>query len=165
MALNQAENLMRRSDKGPSGRVAIDAPGAIGLRFIVPVLSALRTAHPGILLDLSVGDRTMIFRPDTFDMVVRVGALGEGKGEVITLARTRLVQIASPGYLERRGTPATPEDLHDNDCILYATVERPIGQWRFVRGAKDALFALQASQSWRCSRTCRSGWRRYCTDT
>lgn len=133
-AVEQAESRMRMSDMGPSGRVALDAPGAIGLRFVVPALSQLRALHPRIVLDLSVGDRTMMFRPEAFDLLIRVGVPAEGKGEVVNLGRTRFVQVASPDYLARRGEPVTPDDLHDHDCVLYATVDRPVGQWRFVRG-------------------------------
>lgn len=132
-AIRQAENMVRRSDAGPSGRVAIDTPGAIGLRFIVPALPLLRATHPGVVLDLSVGDRSMTARPESFDMLIRVDIPAEGRGEIIKLGETRFVQIASPDYLKRRGTPQTPDDLHDHDCILFATVERPVGQWRFVR--------------------------------
>src|SRR6218665_969075 len=124
-AMAQAESRVRLSDGGPSGRVALDAPGAIGLRFVVPALSRLRVLHPRIMLDLSVGDRSMIFRPEGFDMLIRIGVPAEGKGEVINLGRTRFVQVASPDYLTRRGEPAHPDDLHDHDCVLFATVERP----------------------------------------
>ena len=139
-AVEQAESRMRLSDAGPGGRVSLDAPGAIGLRFVVPALSRLRALHPRITLDLSVGDRGVIFRPEGFDMLIRVGVLPEGKGDVINLCRTRFVQVASPDYLARRGEPAHPDDLHDHDCVLYATVERPVGQWRFTRdGDKRSL--------------------------
>jgi len=133
-AVEQAESLVQMRDMGPSGHVALDAPGAIGLRFVVPALPQLRALHPRIALDLSVGDRSMMFRPDGFDMLIRIGVPAEGKGEVINLGRTRFVQVASPDYLARRGEPVTPDDLHDHDCVLYATVDRPVGQWRFVRG-------------------------------
>lgn len=135
-ALGQAETMIRRSDAGPSGRVAIDAPGAIGLRYVVPAVPLLRAAHPGILLDLSVGDRSASVRPDSFDLMIRVGVLPAGRGEIVTLGQTRFVQVASPAYLDRRGTPQTPDDLHDHDCILYTTVERPVGQWHFARGSE-----------------------------
>ena len=139
-AVGQAESRVRRSDAGPMGRVALDAPGALGLRYIVPALRQLRALHPHIILDLSVGDRGTVFRPEGFDMLIRVGAPAEGKAEIINLARTRFVQVASPDYLARRGEPATPDDLHDHDCVLYATIERPVGQWRFVRaGERRAL--------------------------
>ena len=133
-AVEQAESLVQMRDMGPSGHVALDAPGAIGLRFVVPALPQLRALHPRIALDLSVGDRSMMFRPEGFDMLIRIGVPAEGKGEVINLGHTRFVQVASPDYLARRGEPVTPDDLHDHDCVLYATVDRPVGQWRFVRG-------------------------------
>jgi DNA-binding transcriptional LysR family regulator len=136
-AMGHAENLVRRSEAGPSGRVAVDAPGAIGLRFVVPALLGLRAAHPRIMLDLSVGDRSMLFRPEAFDLLIRVGVPSEGKGEIIRLGQTRFLQVAAPAYLERRGFPATPDALHDHDCILYATAERPVGQWRFRRGKEQ----------------------------
>jgi len=41
-AVEQAESLVQMRDMGPSGRVALDAPGAIGLRFVVPALPQLR---------------------------------------------------------------------------------------------------------------------------
>ena len=133
-AVEQAESLVQMRDMGPSGHVALDAPGAIGLRFVVPALPQLRALHPRIALDLSVGDRSMMFRPEGFDMLIRIGVPAEGMGEVINLGHTRFVQVASPDYLARRGEPVTPDDLHDHDCVLYATVDRPVGQWRFVRG-------------------------------
>lgn len=135
-AIGEAEGRVRRSDGGPVGRIALDAPGSLGLRYIVPALPQLRAQHPNIMLDLSIGDRGTVFRPEGFDMLIRVGVPAEGKGEVVTLARTRLVQVASPDYLARRGEPATPDDLHDHDCVLYATVERPVGQWRFARAGE-----------------------------
>ena len=133
-AVEQAESRLQMRDIGPSGRVALDAPGAIGLRFVVPALPQLRALHPGVTLDLSIGDRSMMFRPEGFDMLIRIGVPAEGKGEVVNLGRTRFVQVASPDYLARRGEPVTPDDLHDHDCVLFATVDRPVGQWRFVRG-------------------------------
>lgn len=132
-SIQQAENLVRQGDARPVGRVAIDAPGAIGLRFVVPSIPTLLSAHPRVALDLSVGDRNMMFRPEGFDMLIRVGAPPEGKGEVIPLGETRFIQVASPEYLRRRGAPSTLEELHDHDCVLFTTVERPVGQWRFLR--------------------------------
>ena len=132
--LTQAETAVRRGTGGPSGRVQIDAPGAIGLRFVVPALPALRTLHPEIVIDLSVGDRGTVFRTDGFDLLIRVGSPNEGQGHIVPLGETRFVQIASPDYLARRGTPGTPEELLEHDLVNYATAASPIGhRWRFWR--------------------------------
>lgn len=139
-AVSHAENAVRRGGTGPSGRVAIDAPSALGLRFIVPALPLFRESHPRIAIDLSVGDRSTLFQAEGFDLLVRVGSPPDGKGEVIPLGRTRFVQIASPAYIARRGAPATPDEIHEHDTILYTTAERPIGRWRFWKdGEKRSL--------------------------
>ncbi|GAC1574607.1 MAG: LysR family transcriptional regulator [Sphingomicrobium sp.] len=133
-ALVQAETSIRRGKGGPSGRVQIDAPGAIGLRFIVPALPALRALHPEIVLDLSVGDRGMAFHTGGFDLLVRVGEPTEGQGQVVPLGETRFIQVASPDYLSRCGQPDSPEALLEHDVVLYATAAGPIGhRWRFWR--------------------------------
>lgn len=133
-AMTQAESAVRRGITGPSGRVQIDAPGAVGLRFIVPAIPVFRALHPEVALDLSIGDRGTVFRADGFDVLVRVGEPREGGGQVVPLGQTRFVQVASPDYLARRGAPSTPDELSDHDTVLYATIESPIGhRWRFQR--------------------------------
>lgn len=135
-ALERAENAVRQTRSGTSGRVAIDVPGAIGLRFIAPALSAFRIQQPGITLDLSLGDHTTTLRPDGYDLLIRIGP-AEGKGAIFTLGRTRLVQVASPDYIARKGMPFTLDDLRQHDCILYTTTHQPVGQWQFSRQGKN----------------------------
>lgn len=143
-AINEAEDAVRRGARGPSGRVALDAPGSIGLRFVVPALALLRDLHPRVAIDLSVGDRATIFRPEGFDLLIRVGMPPEGRGEIISLGQTRYIQVASPEYVARKGVPTTPEELHDHDTILYAAMDRPIGQWRFRRDGEQRSLRLRS---------------------
>lgn len=133
----RAKNSVRRGGGGPSGRVSIDVPGAIGLRFVVPMMQPFRERQPGIALDLNLGERASVFRPEGGDLLICVGVPPEGKGEVIKLGQTRFVQVASPDYIARHGVPEMPEDLHEHATILYATIERPVGQWRFVREGEN----------------------------
>ena len=135
-ALRSAEANARRGSGGPSGRVAINVPSAIGLRFVVPAIPLFRTLHPQVAFDLSLADHTPALHPEGHDLVIRTGVAREGRDEVLTLGQTRFVQVASPEYLERRGIPANLAQLEEHDCILYATAERPLGQWRFQRGAE-----------------------------
>jgi len=133
-ALDAAEHAVRHGVAGPSGRVAIEAPGALGLRFVAPALPRMRGALPRIVLDVNVNDHVRLERSQSVDIMVRVGLTPDGKGEVIRLGQTRFVQVASPEYLARRGVPDRPEQLPDHDTVVYTTLDRPIGQWRFVRG-------------------------------
>ncbi len=133
-SLAAAEASVQGGGGAPSGRVRIDAPSAVGLRFIVPAIPAFRARYPQIVLDLSLGDRGSVLRPDRFDIVVRVGESGPSGAFVQSLGATRLVHVASPAYLARRPAPRTPDDLAEHDCILYASVElQADSRWRFAR--------------------------------
>ena len=136
-SLAAAEASVRVGGGAPSGRVRIDAPSAVGLRFIVPAIPAFRARYPQIVLDLSLGDRGSVLRPDRFDIVVRVGEPGQSDAYVQSLSETRFVHVASPVYLARRPAPHTPDDLAEHDCILYASVESQAdNRWRFARNGE-----------------------------
>ena len=137
-SLAAAEASVRGGGGVPSGRVRIDAPSAVGSRFIVPAIPAFRARYPQIVLDLSLGDRGSVLRPDRFDIVVRVGEPGpSGAYRAIARAKRASIHVASPAYLARRPAPRTPDDLAEHDCILYASVESQAdSRWRFVRNGE-----------------------------
>jgi len=131
-AVAEAEGAIRGGSAGPRGLVMIDTPGAIGLRFLLPAIPGLRQRYPDVAIDLSFSERSMVFRPEGFDIMIRVGDPPEGRGRILPLGTTRFVQVASPAYLARKGTPRNPEELPDHEMIVHATAERPLGQkWRF----------------------------------
>lgn len=131
-ALTAAEDAAKGSTT-PAGHVRIDAPAAIGMAFIVPALKAFRLAYPQITLDLSLGDRGVIFRPDGFDIVVRVGDPPRTDAHVYKLSETRMVVVAAPAYLSANPAPQTPDDLAGHDCIIYSSVQsRDDHPWRFT---------------------------------
>ncbi|WP_044564031.1 LysR family transcriptional regulator [Azospirillum sp. B4] len=134
-AVTAAEAAMREADGRPTGRVRIDAPASLGRRLILPLVPACRQAYPGIVIDLSLGDRGTLYRPDGFDIILRVGTVPDMARTTIKLGTGQLQLVASPSYLARRGCPRTPEELNDHDCILYSSVESPGGnRWRLTRG-------------------------------
>ena len=133
-SVRAAEDAVRGHGGAPRGTVRIDAPPAIGHRFLLPAIPALHAAWPDILIDLSLGDRPAVLRPEGFDILVRVGSVRPEDADIRMLGRTPFVTVASPAYLARRGVPRSPDDIASHACIVYATVERPGGQrWDFVR--------------------------------
>ncbi|MGD8785479.1 MAG: substrate binding domain-containing protein, partial [Thioalkalispiraceae bacterium] len=54
------------------------------------------------------------------------------------LATVSTVVCASQAYLDRFGTPSTPEELIDHACLTYSYLPNP-GQWTFI----DMLGQLQ----------------------
>jgi DNA-binding transcriptional LysR family regulator len=52
-------------------------------------------------------------------MAVRIGVLPDSTLIAQKLVDVNLVACCSPGYLRRRGAPATPADLARHSCLLY----------------------------------------------
>ena len=42
---------------------------------------------------------------------------------------------AAPSYLKRKGTPKSPEELKEHDCLIYTLSTSPF-DWRFTIGSK-----------------------------
>ncbi|ATE67165.1 LysR family transcriptional regulator [Rhizorhabdus dicambivorans] len=135
-AFSQAENALKPGG-GLTGRVRIDAPASIGHGFIVPALESFHRLYPDIVVELSLGDRGTVFRADGFDILLRVGEAPLSGWITVPLGTTRLVCLAAPDYIDRYGAPATPEDLNEHRCILYASVEGAGGNpWSFAQNGR-----------------------------
>ena len=142
--LAAAESRARAGRSSPAGRVRVDAPASFGSAAIVPALPRLREAYPDIVVELTLGDRGTSFRPDGFDILVRVGDPPVGHFVKLELGFTRLLLVASPDYLQRRGIPTDVASLAAHDCLLYSSVEEPGGHpWRFA--GEDGLHWVRAT--------------------
>ena len=131
--LRDAEDMARGGGTAPRGRVRVDAPASVGHRYILPAIPAFRAAYPDVAIDLSLGDRGIVFRPDGFDVLVRVGETHPDHADVRLLGSTRMIMVAAPDYLARRGTPMSLDDIEGHDCIIYAAVDEPGGhRWSFT---------------------------------
>ncbi|WP_336969908.1 LysR family transcriptional regulator [Sphingobium aromaticiconvertens] len=136
-AFQAAEDVARDGPVRPRGRVRVDAPAAVGLRYIVPAVPLFCATYPDVALDISLGDRGVVFRPDGFDVLLRIGEEHPANADVRVLGHTRFVHVAAPSYLALHGVPEKPEDLEQHDCITYSTTERVGGpRWNFNSGNK-----------------------------
>jgi DNA-binding transcriptional LysR family regulator len=135
--LRAAEDTARGTGTAPRGRVRIDAPASVGHHYLLPAIPAFRAVYPEVAIDLSLGDRGIVFRPDGFDVLIRVGETHPDNAEVRVLGSTRMIMVAAPDYLARCGTPLSLDDIQGHDCIIYAAVDEPGGhRWSFtVNGA------------------------------
>jgi len=118
--VEEAESLFRQTAT-PSGKLRIDVPGRIGRLIIAPALPAFLDAYPDIDIDLGVTDRAVNLVEESIDCVLRVGPLTDSGLIARPIGELRLINVASPAYLERHGIPETPEDLATHWAVNYAS--------------------------------------------
>ncbi len=113
----QAEAAGTRA--APSGTIRIDAPIAYGRRILMPLLAQLLHRHPQLALDVRLQDAYADLVRDGLDLAIRVGALQDSRLVARRIDRQQLVLVASPSYLQLRGTPQGIEDLAAHAAVVF----------------------------------------------
>ena len=114
-----------------SGPLRISAPVTFGRMHLGPALYGFLAAHPQIQITLDLNDRRVDASSDGFDAIIRHGPLADAYLVAWQLATSRRVLVAAPSYLERYGTPTTPDELEGHRGIFYSN--RGGADWRFDR--------------------------------
>lgn len=124
-AIAQAEELLASGRDEPVGTLRVSAPVSFGRRHVAPVLGRLAHRHPRLAVSLSLDDRLVDVAGGAFDAAIRIGGLGDTSATMLKLADNRRVLAAAPAYLDRRGRPATPDDLSDHAVLRYGDSVAP----------------------------------------
>jgi DNA-binding transcriptional LysR family regulator len=83
-------------------------------------------------------DRIVDLVEEGIDIGVRIGTLPDSTLRATRVGAIRLIACASPSYLERHGTPATPSELASHQCISFNTFTHP-ERWVFGGAGKREL--------------------------
>ena len=128
--LEEAESSVRATAVLPKGTLRLTCGVTFGVRYIAPALAEFGAQHPHLVFDLDLSDRAVDLVEEGFDLAIRIGLIGQQGLVSRRLGWTRAVCCASPQYLERRGTPQTPDDLAQHECLTYTHVPVP-NAWTF----------------------------------
>ena len=108
--LDEAERCAA-AGAAPRGRVSINTSVSFGHLALVPLLPKFLAQHPEVTIDLSVTDRVVDLMDERADIAIRWGPLPPSDLVARRLGETAQAIVAAPGYLERFGTPRTPQEL------------------------------------------------------
>jgi DNA-binding transcriptional LysR family regulator len=120
------------------GTLRINTLGMAAREIIAPRLERFHRAHPGVVLDIVVDDALSDIVAGRFDAGIRVG--GRLEKDMIAVRLTpdvKMIAVASPDYLARRGTPHSPADLQDHSCINWRLqADGRVYRWEFAKKGK-----------------------------
>lgn len=129
--VEEAELSARAGRDRPRGTLRVTCAVNFGLRHISPLLGAFLQRHPDVRIDLSLSDRMVDIVEEGFDLAIRIGESRSTSVIARRLGETQLLVCASPAYLKRHGTPTTPAQLAEHNCMLYEYLN-PRNEWRFT---------------------------------
>ena len=117
-----------------SGRLHVSAPSLLGRLRLAPMLPGFLAEQSRVSVDLMLVDRPVRLAEEGIDVALCIGPLEDSGLIVRKLDDIQLVVCAAPGYLRRRGEPATPDDLVEQDCLAFGDVPG-LAEWSFQDGA------------------------------
>lgn len=134
--LEETHSQLTRHSQQPQGTLRLSVPMDFGYLHLSPILPEFRARYPDLNLDIDYSDRRVALVEEGFDLALRIGHLPDSSLVARPLAMMRILLCASPTYLARHGTPLTPEDLRQHDCLVYG-LSQP--EWVLRRGEERVL--------------------------
>jgi DNA-binding transcriptional LysR family regulator len=128
-----------------AGTLRINTLGMAAKKIIAPRLGRFHRAHPDVVLDIVIDDGLSDIVAGRFDAGIRVGERLEKDMIAVRLTPdVKLLAVASPDYLAKRGEPRTPADLHRHACINWRFPgSGRIYRWPFEKKGKKVEIAVE----------------------
>jgi DNA-binding transcriptional LysR family regulator len=134
--LVDADDVITDLRQVPKGTLRVSAPVSVTLTSLSNQIPTFLDRYPELSLDLHLDDRRVNLIEEGFDMALR----GTDKLEDSSLVARKLKVMkhavcCAPSYLEKYGTPKSPEDLAKHNCIQFLLSDHAT-EWTFK---KDGL--------------------------
>lgn len=139
--LAEANDLVMTQGE-PRGKLTVSAPLNFGRLVLAQWVPSFLEQYPELQVDLRLTDRFVDLVEEGIDVAIRMGTLNDSSLIRQHLGEVPFVVCASPSYLEKYGTPKTPEALVNHNCLRFVSQGHP-QPWTFI--ANNELYELPVS--------------------
>ena len=136
-ALDEAERCAGVQDV-PRGKIRVNANVPFGQHFLLPLAPLFLERNPEVTLDIVLTDTVVDILEQRADVAVRAGPLASSSLMARKLGQTRMLIVAAPSYLARRGTPLLPAELASHN-LLDANYARSRSGWPLRQPGGDIV--------------------------
>lgn len=129
-AMDEAEAEVAEAGTRPRGMLRLHCGSTFGMHQLAPAIPRFQVLHPLVSLDLTISDERLDMMQEGVDLAIRIGPLDESSLVARRICNLERVICASPDYLARHGTPRTPDELQQHNC-LWITSLPALRRWPF----------------------------------
>lgn len=123
--LEEIESAVLQEHGEVRGLLRVALPLSFGVGQMCEPIARFSEEHPDLRFDLDLNDRRIDLMEEGIDVALRIGRLPDSSLVARKLFDARMVVCGSPEYFEKHGTPRTPEDLLQHDCLVYGNLADP----------------------------------------
>ena len=133
------------AERLPRGRLRVQVPSGIARIFLAPALPEFLDRHPGLSIEVLSRNERPDFVGQGLDCAIYVGELPDSDIIARPLGTLPLITVATPRYLERRGTPQSVDDLARHDCLgFFASRTAEPVKWVYRTPDGNVTFAPES---------------------
>ena len=135
--IDEADRVASSQTHELEGVLRVLTPPVLASHILAPLIAGFRQLYPKILLNIEVAsfkeppiedyDITLMPTDDAFDANVVARKI----------SATEAVLVASPAYLQRKGVPATPQDLTVHEVLRLKAPGLRSHTWRLFNSARQ----------------------------
>lgn len=139
------ERLVAGQDQKIEGKVRLTIPEAMN-SYALQALTGLRERHPGLLVEVLSDNRDLDIRRGEADLAIRIRDISDPDLIGRRIGSSTWALYATPAYIERKGSIASPEQLRAHDLIQYdASLARIPGALWLAAHAHEANVVLRGN--------------------
>ena len=130
--LEDVDELERRAAgefTAPRGELVVASPVQVARLRVLRVINRFLALYPEIRIRLVQSDRIVDLVDEHADVAIRVGRLRDSSLVATRVGALRVVTVASPAFLDKYGSPETPEALRDLPCVVFDSPS--LSPWRY----------------------------------
>ena len=140
LAFQEAENAVTGYGADTRGNIRITMPVVSADLVLSESIAEFCKKYPKISVDLQITNRLVDLIEEGFDLAIRTAELEDSSLIARRLIDSQWVICATPVYLEQHGTPQTPEQLQNHECLVYKFDNTSNAIWPlYIDGAEQLL--------------------------
>jgi DNA-binding transcriptional LysR family regulator len=140
-AVDTAEHSFLSGRERVAGLLRVGSSVSFGRLQIASRLADFLQRYPQVQIDLQLSDQNQDLVSEGLDVTFRIGDLNDSSLIARHVGTTQRITVASPEYLARHGTPATPQALSEHNCLLFNLLATQ-NQWRYDKDQQQHVVRI-----------------------
>ena len=118
--VSELDSLATDESVSLEGLLRLAVPLSFGLSHLSSAIDVFAREYPNLKINIDFSDRHVDLVEQGVDLAIRIADLKDSSLHARRICPIRLLLCASPSYLEKHGTPQTPDELRNHQVLGYS---------------------------------------------
>jgi len=129
----------------PRGLLRVACAQSLAQDVLAPAMAQFLRQHPQVAIDLHIGARAVNLVEERIDLAIRITDELDPNLIARPLAQCDSVICAAPSYLAAHGTPRSPQELAQHNCLSYSYFGKSL--WEFEHAGQHVAVPVSGNLS------------------